>query len=136
METGEEVGCYAAVWYCGADIGNAVKIPFACIFAVHILEHAVAARLNREVYPAADVRVRSYGFESVVSHIFGVRCSEAHAHVGRSLGHTGKQFGEACSVAFLIGVIVAVYVLSQQGYFLVALCSQVGDLVENTVYGA
>jgi hypothetical protein len=66
------VGGESAVGYNAAYCFNAVDIPLACIFAVHGLEHGVAAALYGQMNALAHIGLFSNDMQGLVTHILGV----------------------------------------------------------------
>lgn len=131
VESGKEVGGNAAVGYSLAYSLNTPHVPLAGVLAVHGLQHAVGARLHRQMDVVADIGMRGNDGDGVVRHIFGMRGGEAHAHVGSILGHKGKQPGKIHGFSGrFVSAAVGVDILTQQRDLAEPFLPEVGDLSE------
>ena len=95
-----------------ADGGNAVKIPFSCVFSVHEFQDAIGTALYRQVDMSANVRMCSNDLQRFVAHVFGVGGRKADSHGGNGFGNNGKKLRKT-----YVSTLVAVDILPEQSNF-------------------
>ena len=136
VEAAENVGRQAAVGNNTADGCHAFQVPLTVVLTVHQFQDTAASALHGQVDVAAHVGLFGNDVQRLVAHVLGMRSGEADAHAGRSLCHGTEQLGEGYNRSVGPLKAVGVYVLPQQGHFLVTACLKVGHLAQDALHVA
>ena len=78
----------------------------------------------------ADVRHVGNHLQRLVAHVFGVRRSEADAHLGGFLGHAAEKVSKRSSL------LIRIHILPQQRHFLETTVAQVAHLAQDALHVA
>ena len=129
-ETGDNVGGDGAVRHDLPDFRNTAEIPFPGISAAHLLQHHIAAGLDREMDVAAYIAVLRHCENHLVAYILRMGSREPHPEIRAYGRHRSQQIGEV-HIALRTFPKVGIHILSEQGHFLVTLREQVAGLPDN-----
>ena len=99
----KDVGGDGAVFNDVVNRFHTVHIPFAVVFAIHLLQNGIATALHRQVNVATHIGLFGNHTKRGVAHIFGVRSGESNAHIGHSTCHSAQEFGEKHVVLVVVG---------------------------------
>ena len=129
-EADDEIRRQAHVGDGRADAAHEVTVRLHRVDAVHRLEDAVAAVLDRQVDVLAEVLAVADGRDDPVREVLRVRGHEAHAADAR---HLVDHLEEVRKVRELVVLAVGVDVLAEQSDFLIAVLHGLLDLADDVL---
>lgn len=123
------------------------------MITTHSLQNFSASALKRKVDVLADVRVLRHSVYDFIGEVFRVRRSKPKSDFGIGLGCSNQQLSKPwswpipqlvhfpevlsitmkCSIALLRDIMVAIYILPEEGYFLDSLLLQDSYFFENAI---
>ena len=134
METGKYICRQTTI---GDDTTNSIhtfQIPLTGIFTIHQFQDARTPTLYRQMDMLAYIGNLCDDFQCFVTHILRVRGSETDTYPRCGLSHSAEQHRESNNLPIRFLKTVGIYILSQQGDFLITFSHEVGHFVKDAFH--